>query len=414
MGLISVYYAARANNGVMKACFITLPKCVKHLIMRAMVYRCRGITVKKHIILFEGRPDYSDNPRALCDYLVCNGYILKYKIYYIVEDIDKYISLYSDAKITFLKAKNKWGITPYKTLQVAYSASVSFASHSFLQPAEDYKQGQQHILLWHGCSYKGPSSANDGIRFFDKALVPGPLFVESKCRFWNTTQDYIISKGYPRYDWLLSSSDGAKHFIGKLKQKYHAQKIVIWMPTFRNSIVRISYGENILNQFSIMKDDKSWRVLDKHCQSCSILLIVKLHMSQKDVGINFSELNNILQISNSEIDENYCNLYEFLSCTDALVSDYSSVAIDYLLLNRPIGFVLDDYDAYKTARGFIFDEPKKYMPGNHILSLLDFMDFITDIHQGYDRYAAKRKAISELAIYKSDNYCKSIVKTLCL
>ncbi len=39
-----------------------------------------------------------------------------------------------------------------------------------------------------------------------------------------------------------------------------------------------------------------------------------------------------------------------------LVSDYSSVAIDYLLLDRPLGFTLDDYEAYTESRGWVFDD----------------------------------------------------------
>ncbi len=46
-------------------------------------------------------------------------------------------------------------------------------------------------------------------------------------------------------------------------------------------------------------------------------------------------------------------LYEFIHCADALVSDYSSVAIDYLLLDRPLGFTLDDYKEYTQSRGWV-------------------------------------------------------------
>ena len=40
-------------------------------------------------------------------------------------------------------------------------------------------------------------------------------------------------------------------------------------------------------------------------------------------------------------------LYELIGISDGLLSDYSSVAVDYLLLDRPLGYVLADYNIYK-------------------------------------------------------------------
>ena len=42
-----------------------------------------------------------------------------------------------------------------------------------------------------------------------------------------------------------------------------------------------------------------------------------------------------------------------LGKADALISDYSSAAIDYLILDRPIGFLLKDVEEYGNSRGFI-------------------------------------------------------------
>ena len=50
-------------------------------------------------------------------------------------------------------------------------------------------------------------------------------------------------------------------------------------------------------------------------------------------------------------------LYELIGISDGLLSDYSSVAVDYLLLDRPLGYVLADYNIYKEKRGFVFEDP---------------------------------------------------------
>ena len=63
--------------------------------------------------------------------------------------------------------------------------------------------------------------------------------------------------------------------------------------------------------------------------------------------------------------------YELIGISDGLLSDYSSVAVDYLLLDRPLGYVLADYNIYKEKRGFVFEDPLEYMPGEKIYNVCD-------------------------------------------
>ena len=121
---------------------------------------------------------------------------------------------------------------------------------------------------------------------------------------------------------------------------------------------------------------------------------------------------NILQISNEDFEKNGIPMYEFIPLTDALITDYSSIAIDYLLVNKPIAFALDDYDIYKQARGFVFDNPKSYMPGHHLYNMNDLFGFIKDVTANKDVYSEERHNMSIKALHKSDNYCKELVSCL--
>jgi len=53
------------------------------------------------------------------------------------------------------------------------------------------------------------------------------------------------------------------------------------------------------------------------------------------------------------LEKKQIKLYELIGISDGLLSDYSSVAVDYLLLDRPLGYVLADYNIYKEKRGFV-------------------------------------------------------------
>ena len=142
------------------------------------------------------------------------------------------------------------------------------------------------------------------------------------------------------------------------------------------------------------------------------LLILKKHRLHKMGEVNTSKLNNIIYIDDPWLDRNKVQLYEFLHETDALITDYSSIGIDYLLLDRPIGFTLDDYEMYKESRGFTVENPIEYMPGKHIYNLDDFVDFITETGKNEDPHKEKRKEITKKLHMECDCYCQSLLNYL--
>ena len=80
-----------------------------------------------------------------------------------------------------------------------------------------------------------------------------------------------------------------------------------------------------------------------------------------------------------ELEKVNCQLNSLLSNVDILLTDFSSIYVDFLLLDRPIGFVLEDFDSYSNSRGFVFDSPLEYMPGEPISSLEDLKKFLHDV-----------------------------------
>ena len=76
------------------------------------------------------------------------------------------------------------------------------------------------------------------------------------------------------------------------------------------------------------------------------------------------QLTCVQFIQESDLEMAGIQLYELLGQTDALMTDYSSVAVDYMLCDKPIAFLLEDYEAYRKNRGFVFEDPLQYMPGS--------------------------------------------------
>ena len=56
------------------------------------------------------------------------------------------------------------------------------------------------------------------------------------------------------------------------------------------------------------------------------------------------------------------DLNAYLPLCSALITDYSSVAFDFMLLDRPILYFVPDLEEYRRGRGLYF-EPEQMMPG---------------------------------------------------
>jgi CDP-glycerol glycerophosphotransferase (TagB/SpsB family) len=362
------------------------------------------------VVVFRSMPDYSDNARALADYMVENGYTKKYKIYFDVENINRYSNRHEN--ITFISCKAKYGRYKLKSLYRLFTAKYLMSTHNNIIDRKRARKKQFLIRLWHGCSFKD-RSIYDGIieRNFNFALVPGELFVKTKAYFWNVSEEYILPLGYPRYDWLRMKDSSAQTIIEAYK-KNSETKVVLWMPTFRIDKDGKLNESNSITQFPLMDNIIKWKDLDECCIENNIVIIVKLHPSQAEYKIPFDSFSNIKKIDNQVFDDTDIPLYKFIALTDALISDYSSIGVDYLIVDRPMAFTLDDYEEYKKTRGFIIEDPRIYMPGHHLYTYKELKGFVSDISEGKDSYKEQRKRMLGTLITPSDNYCKSILDKL--
>ena len=89
-------------------------------------------------------------------------------------------------------------------------------------------------------------------------------------------------------------------------------------------------------------------------------------------------------------------LYELLAESDVLITDYSSVFIDYLNLGRPIAFVCDDLESYAANRGFCFDPIKEYLPGEKITNYTGLKEYLCNLDSLNDQWEKKREEINKL------------------
>lgn len=125
-------------------------------------------------------------------------------------------------------------------------------------------------------------------------------------------------------------------------------------------------------------------------------MIVKWHGSDKfNTHLNFQKYSNIALSENNFIDD----LYE----SDILITDYSSVFIDYLLLEKPIIFYSPDLNKYNTKKGFNY-EYKDIIPGVLVDSWDAVIHEVKLIENNQDKWIHKRKKIKEFFHEFDDGY----------
>ncbi|MBE0417797.1 MAG: CDP-glycerol glycerophosphotransferase family protein, partial [Coriobacteriia bacterium] len=149
--------------------------------------------------------------------------------------------------------------------------------------------------------------------------------------------------GLPRNDWLLVPEHdlpaGAADAISRLRTELDGRRLVLYAPTFRDE------GSGIY-PFTAEERVELAKTLESH----GAVLGVRTHMNESGAAELASE-NWALDISPTRFPETQA----VLRCTDVLVSDYSSIWIDFLLLDQPIIGLIHDLAEYTAGRHLLYD-----------------------------------------------------------
>ncbi len=120
----------------------------------------------------------------------------------------------------------------------------------------------------------------------------------------------------------------------------------------------------------------------------------------------------ISTLTDSQLFEHGLDFYEVLSAADVLITDYSSVFFDFLLLDRPIIFTPSDQAIYKETRGFLLEPFEFWAPGP---KSIDQISLQQTIHAELDEpqtYKEQRQTIRNLVHHYQDDQSSARVADL--
>lgn len=382
---------------------------------RRILYSYQKKDINENLIVMESEGDFSDNAYALYEYLKDNGYLKKYKVVWLVNNV-KAFSKEGYENTVFIRKYPRF----LRIRWSRYLGTCKYYIYTHNNVLRDYKsrEGRQLINLWHGCAFKsGKGYTIDGSNehtYPDMIFTTGTLFRPVFKTVFGCQDEVIKELGYSRNDYLFRDyTAGQTEFLNDKLAGFN--KRLLWMPTFRRSVSKDldeTYFDSTTGLPLIDDRDKLVKFND-YLKEQNAVCVFKLHHLQSEQNVFEESYSNIFVLRDEDIKKSGLQLYQILPMFDSLITDYSSVATDYMLLDRPIIFTVDDYDSYKSSRGFLIEDPIQYFAGHCVKAETEFYEAVGDVTSGRDPYKDKRhELMDEFHEHQDGGTSKRIVELL--
>lgn len=228
-----------------------------------------------------------------------------------------------------------------------YLITESYFPYSWIK-----KPGQVMIDLWHGTPLKNLGVLKNGNKVHrtsiqqknflaaDYLLYPNEF---TRNVMWDSYQITSLLKaralmmGYPRTSGILRVDEKTAAELRK-QLAPNGEHIYAYMPTFRGYL---SDSE------SIERETEFLDYIDERLRDDQILYVNLHHKIKEGLSCDkYKHIRNFPPLVDS---------YSLLAVTDALISDYSSVFFDYLVLQKQIILYIEDLDTYRSFQGLNLD-----------------------------------------------------------
>lgn len=248
------------------------------------------------------------------------------------------------------------------------------------------------VNVWHGMPIKriGWLLEGDAGIASRHALATSPFWAEIMQRAMAPVSG-VLPLGLPRNDRLFCDR-------GKVFEKLGLPaggRLMVWLPTYRKSVRGLPRLDGIASNNVFEMPDVDPDELNAFLASRNAMLLVKPHpMAASGTPGTWSHLRIV---DDTWLRERSLSLYELLGATELLISDISSVVIDYLLLDRPIIHAFSDLGEYESSRGFTVEPVADYFAGPVVTHARELMDAVDSVLSGKDPEADRRRLLLELS-----------------
>ncbi len=364
-----------------------------------VLVKLAAVLPRHNIIIFESMPSFADNTYWFFKYLVENTDIeKKYKLVWRVRTAD-------DVRDEVCGRKIKCIVKNAKTTKQKIELGYYWNFAKFIVDCNDYvykkHPKQKRVFLGHGMPMKI-------VKDYD--LLKGEVDMNMITTYNFNRHFYDIGDkdenmrnfGYCRTDVMVENAG-----IRKDRDKTY----IIWMPTYRQHTRADSL--RIENNFPlglpVIKSTEQMAEINEFLKENNTILYLRPHPAQDVSVMKLDEMSNIVIADNKYL--NGTQIYDFLTGTDALITDYSSVYYDYLMIDRPIALAIEDLDDFRAKWPMYFDDFKANYKCPYIYTVDDLKKFIKDVATDNDEYREERtKAKERFNDFTDGKTCERIYK----
>lgn len=341
----------------------------KNLLFTACLEHFGQIRPDSHIWLFSSTDNshYNYNSRYLFEYVKEN--LPEITPLFVINDPELRNSLSSKyGKQYFIETESIQGI------RQALSAGVWFTSAGLPAYWTGLHKKRLIINLWHGVPLKKIALLDPNLKkaariYFKKIfsenytciLTTSHELIPLMARSFAVSEDKIKVWGQPRNDGLFQKND-CREILGQLFPDLpEYTKTVLYAPTFRD------YGQVQLFPFK----DFDQKQLEAFLDEKNMLLFIRTHVAEQGSAAPY--LGKRIRFLGNEQAEDVTGILNIFDC---LITDYSSIYIDYLLTDKPMIFLPYDRQQYLDGRGMNFDYDD-VTPGPKPETFNDFLDALS-------------------------------------
>lgn len=345
---------------------------------------------------------FNYNSKYLFEYIINNEHFIT--PLFVINDYQ--LRLYLQEKYGekyFIETKS------FKGLKRVLDSGVWFTSAGL--PVYGYRLNKSRLIinLWHGVPLKKivlkDKNNNKIKRFFLKyifstnythVLTTSSSLISIMSKSFNVNESKIKVWGQPRNDCLFYKNDKKMILNQKFRNLPEFDNIILYAPTFRHdkSTVLFPFADFNINE------------LNKYLEDEKLIIFIREHQAEKKVsGLYKSDRIQFLN------EDKIKDVMEIINIFDLLITDYSSIFIDYLITEKPVLFLPYDKNDYLNNRGFNFDY-NKITPGPKPLTLHDFKYEISTLLNSDTYYKQERiqvkKYLNEVETPCASNIIKEI------
>ena len=160
----------------------------------------------------------------------------------------------------------------------------------------------------------------------------------------------ILKCGFPKNDVFFREQPETVRKIKRVFNIPEEKAVILYAPTFRDDKQSKAYDIDFQALITAFRES-----FHKDC-----VVLVRMH------PLMIKEAENFYSYDASVINATgYSDSQEILLASDALITDYSSIVFDFMLMRRPAFLFVPDLKEYEQERGFY--QPMSYYPFSYAL-----------------------------------------------